>query len=1193
MRIIIITFVCSIHLNVFCQEVDQRIKEFWISANSQNDSAAIENGIWLLEYYQKNSLILDSNYLKLRTGLSECYKNNGDYNSALQINKRTISILDSVFIDSGKWKADVAALIADNYLSLGEASKSKDYHLVALNIRKELFGKENLDYVKSLSALANDNYILGNFDTSLVQNLECIEIQKKILSDQHIDYAESLCNLSLNYSVFNDHKRALKLMLESLEILKKHYRKENKEIAIRVHNLSQIYFDLGDYNKGLEYSYRAQKIFRNVQGEDEPSNLDNIAWGLYYQGDLKGAVENTAKSLEISKKRFGENHYDYAISLANLGVTYMDIGEYSKALSCMIDARRIYEITIGKDNLNYTQILQNLSNVFSYLGEYTKCIALEEEILEIHEKMFGKENDEYLNSLADYAHTLKLFGEHFKTIDIYKKCLIITEKTHGKKSYDYAQMLNNLAVNYQEIGNNKLALELNLEALETIKKITLKMSYAFILSHVASCYSALFNYEEAIKYDLRSLRIFKKTTGKDNRYPYVEMELCGLAYDYFYLKKYDKALKYHFKCLELIERALGPEHPEYASRLNDIAHDLIGLGDLNQAIVYHNKALYIIETAFGSKHPEYAKALQEIANDYYLLGNFDNFSEYYLKALNVNLSLFNRNKFGLDVELLSKIKTEIEKNFSLYMNVNDLTSNSPNETYSIWVQLNGVINSDISTLKNKVINSSDSTLIQLYKDFQTSLTQLNKYNEMPINSHLQNGISISDLEEKIEKIERQLSRSSKDVLEVSNEFIAADVQKNLNDCEVFIDIVSIPLFDLKDFSLKDSSKYVVFISTSKDTIINTVTIESSKQIEIELINNYKGEISERSKATDFKNDTYYNFFWKTIAEKIRDTKTVYVSLAGVYNNINLNTLYNPETGKYLFEEKDIRIVNSARDFVLSKERLSCETGAKKQYSSTTSSLYGFPDFNGNTTTSVDISDYLASTRDLHAMRIDSLTRGGLKASPLPATKIEIEQIATTFQKNGWTVNTFTGDKASETNIKREVSPRVLHVATHGYFFEDIPLDTTENRFLGMDRKRVVEDPMLRSGLLLTGANKTLQGEEPKGENGLLSAAEASLLDLRETELVVLSACETGKGEVKNSEGVYGLRKAFADAGAKNIIMSLWKVDDKVTQEFMTRFYEIWLNDKTTIREAFNRTQLEIKAKYPQPYYWGAFILVGE
>ena len=302
----------------------------------------------------------------------------------------------------------------------------------------------------------------------------------------------------------------------------------------------------------------------------------------------------------------------------------------------------------------------------------------------------------------------------------------------------------------------------------------------------------------------------------------------------------------------------------------------------------------------------------------------------------------------------------------------------------------------------------------------------------------------------------------------------------------------------------------------------------------------------------------------------------------------MNTIYNPTTGKYLLEEKDIRIVNSAREFILNKE---WET---KTYSNNTASLFGFPNFDGNTTVSVDASDLFASTRDLNSFWLDSLTRGGLKAKPLPATKTEVENISATLKSKGWQVTNYLADNASETNLKTQQSPRVLHVATHGYFFPDIPMeDKDQTRFLGMDRQQVLQDPMLRSGLLLTGANRTLQGEVSTGENGLLSAAEASLLDLRETELVVLSACETGKGEVKNSEGVYGLRKAFTDAGAQNIIMSLWKVDDKVTQEFMTRFYRLWLNDKTTIREAFHKTQLEIKAKYPQPYYWGAFILVGE
>jgi CHAT domain-containing protein len=419
-------------------------------------------------------------------------------------------------------------------------------------------------------------------------------------------------------------------------------------------------------------------------------------------------------------------------------------------------------------------------------------------------------------------------------------------------------------------------------------------------------------------------------------------------------------------------------------------------------------------------------------------------------------------------------------------------------------------------------------------------------------------------------------------------FDLKDIKVKLSQEEVLVDIIRLPYYNFNTNNWSDSVKYLIFfIDASKDTIPQFVVINEGQELEGELYSEY----SKNTEGLNIKNGEIdkvsYKHFWKSIADKIGEYKTVYVSLGGVYNDINLNTLYNPETGKYLIEEKDIRIVNSARDFVLNKER------DKKQYTSTTSALYGFPDFNGNTTKTVDSTDFLASIRNLDQLWIDSLTRGGMKASSLPATKVEVEQIAGTFQKNGWSVKTYTGEMASETNIKQEESPRVLHVATHGYFFEDIPMDKSNDLFLGMDRQRVVQDPMLRSGLLFTGANKTLHGEEAKGENGLLSAAEASLLDLRETELVVLSACETGKGELKNSEGVYGLRKAFADAGAQNIIMSLWKVDDKVTQEFMTRFYEIWLNEKTTIREAFNRTQLEIKAKYPQPYYWGAFILVGE
>ena len=151
-----------------------------------------------------------------------------------------------------------------------------------------------------------------------------------------------------------------------------------------------------------------------------------------------------------------------------------------------------------------------------------------------------------------------------------------------------------------------------------------------------------------------------------------------------------------------------------------------------------------------------------------------------------------------------------------------------------------------------------------------------------------------------------------------------------------------------------------------------------------------------------------------------------------------------------------------------------------------------------------------------------------------------------------------------------------------------------SRMLGIEDQRALENPLLRSGLLLSGCNMTFAKAKVEGltDNGILTAYEAGLLDLSKTELVVLSACETGKGDIQNGEGVQGLRKAMTDAGAEHILMSLWKVDDKVTSEYMQTFYGHYAQGKS-IRESYNLTRNEIKQKYPQPYYWGAFVLVGE
>ena len=202
---------------------------------------------------------------------------------------------------------------------------------------------------------------------------------------------------------------------------------------------------------------------------------------------------------------------------------------------------------------------------------------------------------------------------------------------------------------------------------------------------------------------------------------------------------------------------------------------------------------------------------------------------------------------------------------------------------------------------------------------------------------------------------------------------------------------------------------------------------------------------------------------------------------------------------------------------------------------------------------------------------------------LPATEKEVDEIQKLLIKNSWTANNFKRSNATEENLKRSENPKLIHIATHGFFLSDVDLEDSE-------RSELASNPLFRSGVLLAGAGVDRDATQSV-EDGVLTAYEAMNLNLDQTELVVLSACETGLGEVRNGEGVYGLQRSFLVAGANTVMMSLWQVDDVATQELMNSFYAFWLQG-TDKHEAFRKAQLQMKEKYQIPYFWGAFVLIG-
>ena len=301
-----------------------------------------------------------------------------------------------------------------------------------------------------------------------------------------------------------------------------------------------------------------------------------------------------------------------------------------------------------------------------------------------------------------------------------------------------------------------------------------------------------------------------------------------------------------------------------------------------------------------------------------------------------------------------------------------------------------------------------------------------------------------------------------------------------------------------------------------------------------------------------KADTYsYAQYWRSVDIALNSAKKIYLSPDGVYNQININSLQTGE-GRYALDKRAYINITSLRNL------------AGKTASSTrrnkTAILFGNPQY------------------------------GSAAIAPLPGTGKEVIAIKGILSKFGYTARVEEGKNASEHKIKSVAHEGILHVATHGFFVADPK--QSHNSVFSVPLYNINENVLLRSGLLLAGAGhqQVKVSDLSVSDNGVLTSYEVMNLDLQETDLVVLSACETGLGDVMSGEGVFGLQRAFMIAGASSVIMSLWKVDDEATQKLMVQFYKNWLQTGD-MEKSFRSAQQEVRSAFNHPYYWGSFVLL--
>ena len=1126
-------------------------------------------------------------YAHCLSNLAALYTDMGRYEAAEPLCLETLAIQEKVL---GKDNIDYANSLnnlAILYSGMGRYDALESLFLEVKAIREKVLGKEHPEYAMSLNNLANLYSNMGRSEDAELLYLEANAIREKVLGKEHPDYIGTLNNLAVLYFDMGRYEAAEPLYLEALAIRGKVLGKEHPDYATSLHNLALLYSDMGRYEAAEPLFLEALAIQEKVLGKEHPeyaNSLINLASLYTEMGRYEAAEPLSLEVLAIRGKVLGKEHPDYARSLYNLALLYSEMGRYEAAKELYIESTAIREKILGKEHPEYANSLSSMAAFYSYMGLYEAAEPLFLEANAILEKALGKEHPDYAWSLNNLANLYFQMGRFETAEPLFLEANAILEKTLGKEHPDYASSLDNLANLYSEIGRYDAAEPLYLEAKAIREKVLGKEhpDYASSLINLANLYSNTGRNEAAESFYLEAKAIIEKALGKEH--PKYADNLSLLAGLYTEMGRYEAAEPLYLEAKATREKVLGKEHPDYARSLN------------NLAVLYHEMRRYeaaeplfletktILEKVFGKEDPEYAICLNNLADLYSAMSHYEVAEPLYLEANAIQRQLITKSCQYLSERELSSYVQLFVRNLDKYFSFAQ-TSAAPSLELSGGCYDNALFHKGFlltASQQLKHLAESDSSSAKQFEVLTAYHRRLAKEYTKPIAERK----SVEQLEEKANTLEKALARSVPGFAAALRQVSWQEVQKKLKPGEAAVEFIQ---YQFSNPRPSDSIFYSVLVLRPGDKAPVLVPLFEERDIRPLLENAKGGNVTGiNALYAPGGQKSLYDLIWKPLEKSLQGVSTVYCSPSGLLHRINLGAI--PTDKQQTFSElHKLVLLGSTRQLVVPNVfkvagNSAYVAGGIRYDLDSTNFAYEHTEV---TSRGIELS-----------FSLDSTARGG-SWKYLPGSATEAIEIGKILKGQKFAVQLDTGYAATEEAFKRlgnsRPSPRTILLATHGFFFPDPQKAPSPGRGLGEAEPvfKTSDDPLIRSGIILAGAQQTWstgKGKENR-EDGILTAYEISQMDLSGTELVVLSACETGLGDIVGNEGVYGLQRAFKIAGAKYLIMSLWKVNDRSTGEFMTEFYRQWLEMGLSIPDAFRTAQQNMKIKYKDPYHWAGFVLV--
>jgi CHAT domain-containing protein len=898
----------------------------------------------------------------------------------------------------------------------------------------------------------------------------------------------------------------------------------------------------------------------------------------------KEGMNMLSRELHKTKAKFDSTSFNYAISLndkaaqfeskdkladvVNLGTMvvdkdksktpleeareFMDIGEmayssngFKMAELYFIAANAILYTEGYEEEPLYGRGLANLGLLYNSMGRYVAAEEFTVWGLEVREKYRGRNSKDYATSLNNLAVLDKDLGNYNKAEKEITEAININKAILGDESIAYAIGLNNRGVLYQTLGRFEEA-EKDMKLTLSVAARTLKTSslqYTRFQSNLALLYKQKGEYEKAEAIFKEAIEAIAKgaTRSKKSNPDYAHM-IENLASLYEVMGKPEAAEGLYLEAMDVYARKFDDRYSGYGLTAARLGSLYLSMNDLSKAEKYFYKAEGILNRTFGKQHPYTVDLQVQMGMLFWQKENYAEADNSFSKALDKSLEFVGQYFAPMsDTEKAmywQTLQPRFEKyyDFAAAAGLPDITK----KVLQYRLATKAMLLSGTTKVKEQIMQSGDSTLI---KDYQTWLDQkgsLAHYYAMSQEDLQEQKINLDSINRAANTLEKSLSERSGIFSSAYRSSVptVAEIQKNLLEGEKAVEIIRI------SSTRSNKVSYLAIILSAND--MKKVVLGNGDELESKYFKLYRNLIKYK------KEDTYsYAQYWQPIYQALGNPKKVYLSPDGVYNQISINSLQIGE-GKYVLDQAEYINISSLRDLITIHD--------DKMSNRKLASLFGNPEY------------------------------GSTAIAPLPGTGKEVNIIKNILESSGYATKLEVGTEASENNFKAMNLEGILHVASHAFFVPDPKRQSTS--VFSIPLYNVNENVLLRSGVLLAGAGSQagVINDLNAADNGVLTSYEVINLNLENVDLVVLSACETGLGDLLSGEGVYGLQRAFMIAGTSSVIMSLWKVDDEATQQLMVSFYKNWIRTGD-MEQSFRGAQKEVRTQFRHPYYWGSFVLL--